>query len=100
MLAAANRDPDAFPEPDRVRVDRTGARSVTYGHGAHLCFGAPLARQEAQLTIAALVGRYRELTPLPGRVWRQNGNLRGLATLPVQLTHRVPVASTVAVGAR
>ncbi|GAA2594043.1 hypothetical protein GCM10010399_25850 [Dactylosporangium fulvum] len=89
MLAAANRDPQAFPDPDRVRIDRrfdrSGPRPLTFGHGAHYCFGAPLAQQETQLTIERLIERYTRITPLPGRTWRQNGNLRGLRTLPVRL---------------
>ncbi|MFG2045533.1 cytochrome P450 [Dactylosporangium sp. NPDC048998] len=84
MLAAANRDPAVFPEPDRIRLDRPG-RPVTFGHGPHSCFGAPLARLEVETAVRALTARYTRLRPRPGRSWRHNANLRGLAHLPVQL---------------
>ncbi|HKS99483.1 MAG TPA: cytochrome P450, partial [Rugosimonospora sp.] len=58
MLAAANRDPDAFAEPDAVRLDRPARpRPVVFGHGPHFCFGAPLARLETQLVLAGLLKR-------------------------------------------
>ncbi|MFD0576194.1 cytochrome P450 [Dactylosporangium darangshiense] len=67
MLAAANRDPVAFPAPHEIRLDRTGVRPLTYGHGPHHCFGAPLAQFEAHRTVLELATRYRLLAPLPGR---------------------------------
>ncbi|MER7283760.1 cytochrome P450 [Dactylosporangium sp. NPDC000244] len=84
MLAAANRDPAVFPDPDRIRLDRPG-RAVTFGHGPHACFGAPLARLEVATAIRLLTTRCTRLDPLPGRPWRRNANLRGLAHLPVAL---------------
>lgn len=84
ILAAANRDPAAFPQPDRILLDRPG-HAVTFGHGAHACFGAPLARQELETAVRLLTARYRRISPLPGRRWRHNANLRGLAHLPIQL---------------
>ncbi|WP_432973536.1 cytochrome P450 [Dactylosporangium sp. CA-233914] len=84
MLAAANRDPAVFPEPDRIRLDRPG-RPMTFGHGPHACFGAPLARLEVDTAVRMLTARYTRLRPRPGRRWRHNANLRGLAHLPVQL---------------
>ncbi|MET7391896.1 cytochrome P450 [Dactylosporangium sp. NPDC005572] len=97
MLAAANRDPDAFPDPDRAILGRVGTQPVTFGHGPHLCFGAPLARQEVCRTLHRLVDRFASVTALPGRVWRRNGNLRGLEALPARLH---PVAADRAVPGR
>ena len=48
-LAAANRDPDTYPDPDRFDIRRDDSPHVTFGHGRHLCLGAPLARAELQL---------------------------------------------------
>lgn len=86
MLAAANRDPAAFPAPNELRLDRAGVRPVTFGHGPHHCVGASLAEQEVVLVLQQLTDRYEQLSPVSGRHWRLNANLRGLATLPVTLT--------------
>ncbi len=84
MLAAANRDPAAFADPDTVRLDRPGKpRPVAFGHGPHFCFGAPLARLETQLVLGGLLRRYTDLRGRGERGWRANGNLRGLAALPI-----------------
>ncbi|MFD0580795.1 cytochrome P450 [Dactylosporangium darangshiense] len=88
MLAAANRDPLAFPNPERILLDRTAGRishPVTFGHGAHVCFGAPLARLEVETAVRMLAARAARLGPRPRRAWRHNANLRGLACLLVQL---------------
>ncbi|MGI5243231.1 cytochrome P450 [Dactylosporangium sp. CA-139066] len=93
MLGAANRDPDAFPDPDRFQPGRPGPQPVTYGHGPHLCFGAPLARQETRRTLERLTSTFLHITPLPGRAWRRNGNLRSLQTLPVRLHPTIPAST-------
>ena len=49
VMAAANRDPSRFPNPDRLDVAREDNRHVAFGWGAHFCFGGPLARLEAQI---------------------------------------------------
>jgi cytochrome P450 len=56
LPGAANRDPAAFPDPDVFDPERTDARNhVTFGHGAHLCLGAHLARAEGRVTINRLL---------------------------------------------
>jgi cytochrome P450 len=54
MLAAANRDPDAFPEPDVFNVHRRGNPHISFGHGIHFCLGAQLARMEARVAVEEL----------------------------------------------
>jgi cytochrome P450 len=84
VMAAANRDPARFSDPDRLDLTRPNNRHVAFGWAAHFCFGAPLARIEAQVAFPALLERLRNLQLLPSPlVWRSNLGLRGLTALHV-----------------
>jgi len=85
-LGAANRDPDANPDPDRFDIEREEIRYLSFGGGAHLCLGANLARVEAQEAVGALLARYPEIRSA-GRpeVWKQTPGFRGLAELWVRV---------------
>jgi cytochrome P450 len=84
VMAAGNRDPERFPEPDRLDVERPDNRHLAFGWASHFCFGAPLARLEAEISFTSLLHRLPELQlvdqPL---VWRENLGLRGLKSLPL-----------------
>lgn len=62
-LAAANRDPAVYPDPDAFRIEREDVHHQSFGGGRHLCLGAHLARVEAQEAIAGLLARHPELAP-------------------------------------
>ncbi len=84
VMGAANRDPERFPDPDRLDLGRQDNRHVAFGWAAHFCFGAPLARIEAQIAFEAILRRTAGLALAPGPlVWRTNLGLRGLEALPV-----------------
>jgi pimeloyl-[acyl-carrier protein] synthase len=85
VMAAANRDPERFPAPNHFDITRKDNRHLAFGYAAHFCFGAALARCEAQEAFAAIVGRLPALELEPGNlVWRNNLGLRGLTALPVR----------------
>jgi cytochrome P450 len=93
ILAAANRDPDMFDDPDVVRIDRPNARrQLAFGRGIHFCFGAPLARLETRLVLDGLLDGTQPRPAGPGR-WRLNSTLRGLDSLPVQWNKEMQVTS-------
>ncbi len=84
VLAAANRDPDCFPDPDRLDLGRANNRHVSFGNGPHFCLGAPLARLEGEVAIGALVRRLPALRLDTDTIeWRPKPALRGLERLPV-----------------
>lgn len=64
VLGAANRDPAQFPDPDVLDLGRDDTRHLAFSHGPHFCLGAPLARLELQLALAAVLDRWPSLTVL------------------------------------
>ncbi len=92
-LGAANRDPEAFDDPDRFDLDRfTGARPharvLAFGGGAHLCLGAPLARLEGAVALQRLAERFPTLEVVGPTPWRPRIFFRGVSHLPVVLSPR------------
>ena len=84
VMGAANRDPERFPEPDRLDICRQDNRHLAFAWAAHFCFGAPLARLEGHIAFETMLRRMPNLRLEPGPVkWRANLGFRGLTTLPV-----------------
>ena len=84
---AANRDPDRFPQPDRLDLARADNGHVAFGYGIHFCVGAALTRLEAPIAIRALLDRYQCLrlaADLPAR-FKPNITFRGLESLVLEL---------------
>jgi len=86
MLNAANRDPEAYAEPDRLKLDRDGVPHLTFGFGQHICLGFPLARLEGQIAFPAVLKRFREIETVgPAPEWINSLVFRGMKSLPVRV---------------
>ncbi|WP_171163222.1 cytochrome P450 [Streptomyces sp. I05A-00742] len=89
VLAAADRDPERFADPDTLDLARSDNQHLGYGHGIHYCLGAPLARLEGRTALATLLRRLPDLrlSVDPDELrWRGGLIMRGLRTLPVGFT--------------
>ncbi|MEP4486559.1 cytochrome P450 [Marinobacter alexandrii] len=82
ILAAANRDPEVYPDPDVFDIEREDTHHQSFGGGRHLCLGAHLARVEAQEAILGLLDRYPSLTlSEKGFVYHAIPSFRGFSEL-------------------
>ncbi|GGL66044.1 biflaviolin synthase CYP158A1 [Streptomyces fumigatiscleroticus] len=82
---AANRDPDVFPDPDRIDPDRDPNPHLAFGNGPHHCTGAVLARLQTELLVDTLLHRLpglRLAVPPDQVAWRRKTMIRGPRTLP------------------
>ena len=87
MMNAANRDERAYPDPDRVDLDRSGPAHLTFGFGLHICLGFPLARLEGQIAIPAVLARWRHIEAVPGPIeWMDSMVLRGMNAFPIRVS--------------
>jgi cytochrome P450 len=86
MLNAANRDPRAYANPDVLDIERDGPSHLTFGFGAHICLGFPLARTEGQVAFPALLQRYAQIEPASDtQTWLNSLVFRGMTALPVRV---------------
>ena len=85
FVAAANRDPRYWQEPDRFDVRRDTRRHVDFGHGIHQCVGQMVARLEAEILLGALARRVRRFELDGQPVLKPNNILRALEQLPVRV---------------
>jgi cytochrome P450 len=85
-LLSANRDETVFAQSDELDIARALNRHIAFGHGVHVCLGAPLARLEGDIALTTLLSRLpnvRLSVPRESITWRVSSNLRGLTALPV-----------------
>lgn len=88
LLGAANRDPDVFPDPDELRLDRPANAHLGFGAGVHYCPGAPLVRIAGAALFSQIAQRFPDLAPTDPHArprWRRSLVPRGLAALPLRL---------------
>jgi cytochrome P450 len=84
-IGGANRDPDVFDQPDRLRIDRPGAsRHLSFSFGIHHCLGAALARLEGRIAVEELTRRYPRLEMAGTPTRRSLFVLRGFESVPVR----------------
>ena len=84
LIGAANHDPQAFPDPDRLDLTRDPNSHISFGRGIHHCLGAALARLEGRIAFEALLDRFGEMHLSTAQsAFKDHIVLRGLKTLPV-----------------
>ena len=83
FVGAANRDPEEFPDPDRLDIERQPNRHEAFGYGVHYCLGAALSRIEAPIAINTILNRMPDLKLATDAVTWNNAVFRGLEALPV-----------------
>jgi pimeloyl-[acyl-carrier protein] synthase len=88
ILAAANRDPAQYKEPEKFDITREPNDHVAFGEGIHFCIGAPLARMEARVAFEAMLERFPRLAlkdPVIKPKYKGSYFLRGLESLPLEI---------------
>ena len=85
FLAAANRDPRQWEEPERFDIGRRTLGHVGFGYGIHACVGQMVARLEAEILLSALARAVASIELVGEPTWRLNNTLHGLDRLPVRL---------------
>jgi hypothetical protein len=96
VVAAANRDPTRFIEPDRLNLSRTDNRHVAFGWASHYCLGAPLSRLAGQIAFVALLQRLPGLTlRTTSPRWRGMAAMRGILSLQVGFDSQLATGSQV-----
>lgn len=89
LLGAASRDPERYPDPDRLDLRRTDVKPLAFGAGPHYCIGAMLGKMEGRLVFTEMLRRYRRISLADETlVWRPHVNFRGLSRLPLNLVGR------------
>jgi cytochrome P450 len=89
LLAAGNRDPREFADPDRFDAERNPRRILSFGHAAHVCLGAHVARLEGRVLLEELLARHPGYGLDESRLeWRRADQIQGLVSAPIELRAR------------
>ncbi len=89
MLSAANRDPEAYEDPDRLILQRDGVPHLSFGFGVHICLGFPLARLEGQIALPAVLERWPRIelaVPESRLEWLNSMVFRGMTRMPLRVS--------------
>ncbi len=86
LFGSANRDPEAFADPDRLDIGRVDNPHISFGAGIHFCLGAPLARVELVESFSALLDTAKTIELVEEPVWKPGYIIRGLESLKVSVT--------------
>jgi cytochrome P450 len=84
MLAAANRDPEVFSDPDKFDISRNPNDHLSFGRGQHFCLGASLARMEIRIALGTLLRRFPRLELAEEKIEWMRGGMRALVALPIR----------------
>jgi cytochrome P450 len=90
-FGAANRDPEAFDQPDTLDLARTPNEHVAFGGGPHVCLGQHLARIEIDAILIEVLTRMRDLEIPAPPVWLASTFISGPKTMPVRFTPGVKI---------
>jgi len=85
-IGAANRDPEQFPDPDRLDIRREPNRHLAFGTGIHACAGMSLARMEAEVAISRLLRCFKRIEPAGKPTRTGRARFRGFASYPIRLS--------------
>jgi cytochrome P450 len=85
-IGAANRDPEQFPDPDRLDIRRQPNRHLAFATGIHACAGMSLARMEAQVAVGRLLQRFSAIAQAGAPVRGRRARFRGFTSYPVRLS--------------
>ncbi len=84
LLGSGNRDPREFERPDDFDIHRPNPRILAFGHGAHVCLGAAVARLEAKVALEEFLARYpRYDVDETGVEYMHSGNVQGPTRVPL-----------------
>lgn len=86
VLAAANRDPLRFEDPDRLDLGRLGNPHLAFGHGNYFCLGSQLAKLETEIAVGSLMRRFPDWKGGPESTgWRRSMIIRGPVSVLIRL---------------